>query len=536
MSRALASLVLLAAAPLPAQVVAPTPPAAPGTWTVPSAPLALAPMAPRLAAITARGERLAPLAALAAVEGAAAPERTPPAAWLQGDPADSLYRAARQLLARGRYADAANAFREVPRRYPRSGYVAESYYWHAFALQRLGGTTNLRVALASLEQQRRALPARGEDAERKRSENEALAARIRAQLASQGDADAAAEVAEAAEAAAAPEPPEPPVAVTASGRAPRPPRPPRPPRGGVTVHDGDDDACDNEDDVATAALQGLMQMDSERAMPVLRKVLARRDPGSYCLRRRAVFIVAQQHGEGTERTLLEVARTDPDAGVRGQAVFWLSQVQGPAAVAALDSILRTSKDSAVQEKAIFAIAQQQDPKAADLLRDYAARDGAPEELRAQAIFWLGQRREPVSTAFLRDLYGKLRNEELKRRILFAVSQGGDEGAGAWLAEIARNRAEPIEVRKQALFWAGQRGASTAEIATLYAQLDDPEMKRQAVFVLAQRRDRAAVDQLITIAKTEKDPEIRRTAIFWLGQSRDPRAAEALEQFLTGEQK
>ena len=90
-----------------------------------------------------------------------------------------------------------------------------------------------------------------------------------------------------------------------------------------------------------------MQMDDARARPILQRVLARRDAGSVCLRRKAVFLIAQESAAGTEDILLETARTDPDPEVREQAVFWLSQVGTDRAVGALDSILRTSTDRAL---------------------------------------------------------------------------------------------------------------------------------------------------------------------------------------------
>ncbi len=82
-------------------------------------------------------------------------------------------------------------------------------------------------------------------------------------------------------------------------------------------------------------------MDDARARPILQRVLARRDAASVCLRRKAVFLIAQEDAAGTEDILLETARTDPDHEVREQAVFWLSQVETDKAVGALDSILRT---------------------------------------------------------------------------------------------------------------------------------------------------------------------------------------------------
>src|SRR3712207_2845006 len=108
-----------------------------------------------------------------------------------------------------------------------------------------------------------------------------------------------------------------------------------------------------------AALNALQQMDEARARPVLRRPLARRDAESACLRRKAVFLVAQQKEPGTEDILLESVRSDPDPDVRRQAVFWLSQVGTERAVGALDSVLRFSKDPEIQEKAVFALSQHQ---------------------------------------------------------------------------------------------------------------------------------------------------------------------------------
>ena len=72
-------------------------------------------------------------------DSAAPAEPRPPAAWLQGDPADSLYRAAREALDRRDYRRAAALFEQVPSRFPRSGYAADAYYWRAFRSTESGG-------------------------------------------------------------------------------------------------------------------------------------------------------------------------------------------------------------------------------------------------------------------------------------------------------------------------------------------------------------------------------------------------------------
>jgi HEAT repeat protein len=269
-------------------------------------------------------------------------------------------------------------------------------------------------------------------------------------------------------------------------------------------------------------------MDADRAMPILKQVLDRRDGCSVALRRKAVFLVSQKNTSDAADILLKAARNDPDGEVRQQAVFWLSQVRDERAVDMLEDILRNSKDEELQNKALFALSQHRSGRGSAILREFATRDGTSTELRGQAIFWLGQRNSQENNDFLRNLYGKLSNQELKDKVLFSLSQRRNMGNEKWLMQIAANGKEDIELRKKALFWAGQSGVGVEEIIPFYTQIPDQEMREQVIFVLSQRGNNPrAVDKLMDIAKNDKDPELRKKAIFWLGQSRDPR----VQQFL-----
>ena len=452
-------------------------------------------------------------------QAAAAPDSSvPPLPWLQGDPADSLYRAAREALDRRDFLLAADLFAQVPTRFPRSGYAADAYYWRAFALYRGGGTGQLREALRALDTQRTQFPKAAT-----RGDARALGSRIEGALARRGDPEAAARVTQAAENVS--RPPVPPVAPV----APTPPVPPTPP----DPNEADDDGrCgDDEADTKLAALNALQQMDDVRARPILQRVLARRDAGSVCLRRKAVFLIAQEDADGTEDILLLSARSDPDQEVREQAVFWLSQVGTDRAVSALDSILRASKDRAIQEKAVFALSQHGGGRAAQALRAYAERGDLSSDLREKAIFWIGQSGGAENEAFLRALYSRLKEQSLRDKVLFSISQAGGTENQRWLLGIARDGNQPIELRKKALFWAGQSGAAIADLAGLYGSMPDREMREQLIFVYSQRDEPAAVDKLLEIARRDADPELRKKALFWLGQSDDPRAAKALQDII-----
>jgi HEAT repeat protein len=411
------------------------------------------------------------------------------------DPTDSLWRAARQALNRGDYASAANLYGDLARLYPSAARAGDALYWSAFALYKNADLDRARSLLVT-EQQRYPRAATRRDAE-------ALLARVQAALAKQGDEEAGRWLSQHAQPSAD------------TGRAP----------GAGCLSE------DEDDDLRVAALNGLLQMDAVNAVPILRKVLARRDACSEVLRRKAVFLVSQKRTAETEDILLDAAQHDPSSEVRQQAVFWLSQVPTDRSVSMLDSILRTTDDDEIREKAIFALSQQHSPRAGQILRAFAERADAPSQAREKAIFWLGQQHSAENAAFLRSLYAKLADGELKEKVIFSLSQMGEAENGRWLMDIALNEREPIEMRKKALFWAGQTGADLGQLAELYDRIQNTEMKEQLIFVYSQRHESAALDALIKIAKTEQNRELRKKAIFWLGQSHDPRAAQVLLEII-----
>ncbi len=449
--------------------------------------------------ISARAERASQIArASMPAKAARLGSVLAPEAWAPKDPVDSLYREARAALAKGDYAKAADLFRKISRQYPNSDYAGEALYYQAFSEDRIGGTERAEVARTVSGAVGSALTAAVETAA-------TTAGAVAGAVSSATSAAVANAMAETA---------------AAGSRSRNSTRDSR--RSSSNCPSGDDD-----DDDRIAALNALMQMDAERAMPILTKVLERRDACSVELRRKAVFLVSQKRTPETADILLRIARNDPDEEVREQAVFWLSQVPDDRAVTMLQEILSTSNNEDIKNKALFALSQHQSPKASQFLRDYALREDASDELRGQAIFWLGQRRGTDNAEFLRSLYSRVKSDEVKDKILFSLSQQRGVGNDKFLLDIARNRSENIELRKKALFWAGQGGASAEQLRSLYSTMPDSEMREQLIFVYSQRRDPAMVDMLLDIAKNDKDPELRKKAIFWLGQSHDPR----VQQFL-----
>ncbi len=437
-----------------------------------------------------------------------------PKSWAPADSADSLWRRGRDAISDEDWKVAQKYFARIHENFPKSAYAADSYYWEAFALSRRGGTDNTKDAVSLLEHQ---IAQYANASSVKNGDSKSLLTRLQGTLARGGDATAAADISARAG------------RVTGGFGGNNTRVSIRNSRGSNTPP-----GCKSEeDDDRVEALNALLQMGSDDALPILKKVLARRDECSEVLRRKAVFLVSQKRGDEAADILVETAKSDPDAETREQAVFWLSQVNSSKAIPLLEQILKAATDEGMQDKALFALSQRSDERAQKVLRDFASREDVTEHMRDQAIFWIGQKNTEDNAKFLRDLFAKTPVRATKDQILFAISQSRNFGNDQWLLDQATNTANTMELRKQALFLAGQNGSmDMASVSALYDKAPEEEFKKQVIFVLSQRsKSSEAVDKLIDIAKNEKNHELRKEALFWLGQSRDPRAMKALQEII-----
>ena len=403
---------------------------------------------------------------------------------------DSLFRAARALLDDREYRRAVSAFASLAERYPSTARAGDALYWQAWALFHLGNDNGSKSDVAKAQD---VLSQHNlEYGKNTQMANDAtdLYTQIRAAQAKLGDARAATDIARQ------------------TGTLSQP--------SGCTGSRGDDE-------MRMAALDGLMSMNSADAIPILEAVLKQRDPCKIELRKRAVFMIAQKRGVSVVPTLLDVARSDPSTDVRGDAIFWLGSSQAEAAIPALDSIIFQSKDDEVRKKAIFALSQQRREVARQTLQRVAQDEKIPEDVRGDAIFWLGQN-GIADLEFFKTLFKSTKSTELRSKILNGVATGRSPGASAWLLDIARDKSFDIETRKSAVFWASQRREMDLTVLnTLYDQSrGEDEMQDHILFIYSQRREPAAVDKLMAIARSDPNTEMRKKSLFWLGQKNDPR--------------
>jgi TolA-binding protein/HEAT repeat protein len=419
----------------------------------------------------------------------------PRESWLQGDPADSLYNAAREALNRGEYRRAADLFAQVTRRYPNSGYAPTSGYWEAFSRYRIGTTEELRLASQALD----AATARYSQISRE-ADVPGLRTRIDGVLASRGDVVAERRVRERAR--------------------------------GTSSGDSGDAPCDKEDiQVRAEALSALAQMDPNGALPTLRRVLDRSDECSVQLRRSAAMMLARRADSASARILANVAQNDASMDVRVEAIQWLPRMPGTMGLTALEDILRNSDDERVQRAAVGALMSSDNPRARSSVRAILERRDASERLRMEALSrYDHEHSTPDDAAFLKSLYARTDSERIKESLINAIARIG--GSDDFLMGIVRNEAEPYSMRAAALSRLSRSGTmSIADLSKLYDAADARSMREQIINALAGRKESEATDKLVDIAKSSTDYNARRMAIAALTRRNDPRARDLLKELI-----
>ena len=371
-----------------------------------------------------------------------AASRTPPArpmhapgAWLQGDPADSLYRAAREALDRRDYRQAADLFAQVPARFPRSGYAADAYYWQAFALYRLGGTAAAPRRARGARHPARAVPQGAPT----KGDAKALASRIQGELARRGDPRRRRSGESAAD----------------GGRRPAPTATPvhrcRPCRRVHRSRHASDGAhaarwrhsrcADDDDDTKLAALNALH--------PDGRRAGARRS-SSGCWRGATRLGLPPPQGGLPGRA--GGRRRDRGHPARGRAQRSRPRGAGAGGVLAVAGGDRprgggarldpphARRTTALQEKAIFALSQHGSP-ARQRRRSAATPSGpiCPTSCARRRSSGSARAADAETRRICGQLFGRLRSEALRQKVLFSSPSARRPGEPALAARRSAKR-------------------------------------------------------------------------------------------------
>src|SRR5215472_3623304 len=267
---------------------------------------------------------------------------------------------------------------------------------------------------------------------------------------------------------------------------------------GAAPHPGAHPENQSDEDLKMLAIQGLMNSDPERAMPLLEKVV--NGSGSPKQKSKALFVMAQSGSPQAREILARIAKGQSNPDLQRKAVEYLGLFGGAESRKTLAEIYASSGDASVKRA---------------ILRSYmiggdhehlfaAAKSEKDESLRREAIRQLGL---VHGVSELDQLYKTETSTDLRREILQAFFLAGDPSK---LVQAAQGEKDP-ELRRTAIRNLGLMGGGNASSALqdIYAKETDRGLKEEVLNAYFLQGNAKA---LVAIAKSEKDPGLKKRAV------------------------
>lgn len=236
-------------------------------------------------------------------------------------------------------------------------------------------------------------------------------------------------------------------------------------------------------------------------------------------------------------TALEAIATDANErqNMRSSALSGLAGLDGGAGVTALIQLSDRTDDAWLAGEAADALSRSNDARVRGQLRKLLENKATPEASRVKVINALGNTDGTVRDAeALRAAYPRFSEKE-RNAAQNAVANIGDRASVTWLLARAKDPAESITLRRNAIQRAARAGARAAELSALYDSpaIIERQLREVIIDALAEDGSKAALDKLISVAETTSlDATVRRRAITKLTESGDPRAKGLMESIIS----
>jgi hypothetical protein len=274
---------------------------------------------------------------------------------------------------------------------------------------------------------------------------------------------------------------------------------------------------ESDDELKMLAIQGLMNSDPERAMPLLEKVL--NGTGTPREKSKALFVIAQSGSPQARAILGRIATGQSNPELQRKAVEYLGMFGGGDARKTLAEVYAKTEDKSIKSAILKSYMISGDK--ADLFA--SAKSEKDEQLRREAIRQLGL---VHGVDELQQLYQKDSSVDARREILQAFFLAGDSSR---LVTAAQSEKDP-ELRRSAVRNLGliNSADSTKALQTIYAKDADRSVRREVLNAYFIQNNATA---LVAAARGEKDPELKKEAVSKLSLMNNKDATDYLMEIL-----
>lgn len=272
----------------------------------------------------------------------------------------------------------------------------------------------------------------------------------------------------------------------------------------------------NDEEVKLMAIHSLMNTDSERALPLLEKIL--KGTSSKKMKEQAMFVLSQSSSAKAQQLIASYAKGGGNAELQKQAVHYLGIAGGERNRALLLEVYQSTKSRNVKEEVLNALMISGDR--GRILN--AAKTETDPELREEAIRLLGVMgaRNDLAAMWQTETASNVRDA-----IMEALFIAGDV---EHIHEIAKNDKNP-DVREEAIRKLGIMGKKTAPmLLAFYANESSLHIKEavlDALFVQSNAR------ALIDLAKKETNRSLKREILQKLSVMNNKEAIDYMLELL-----
>jgi TolA-binding protein len=273
----------------------------------------------------------------------------------------------------------------------------------------------------------------------------------------------------------------------------------------------------SDDELKLLALNGLMQSDPDRAIPILERLL--KGAQSPRVKRDAIYVLAANSNPKAQQLLEQIARgSSGNPDLQLQAIQYLGRTsKQPNRAPLLMEIYNSSNDQTVKRAILNSFNTTNDK---DRLMQLAKNE-KNADLRMDII------RRIASSGDQTDVWQFYQTETdpaLKQELLRMMNGRSDH-----LIEVARNEKDPKlrRIAVQSLASVHSQPATDALVA-MYGSETDPQVKRTIVSALYGQRN---VTALVQLGRKETDPDMKREIVRELVNMKSPEATQFLEDIL-----
>jgi HEAT repeat protein len=285
-------------------------------------------------------------------------------------------------------------------------------------------------------------------------------------------------------------------------------------------------------------------------------------PSGMTVETRNLAIFLLRDPSSNQITRMEVYNLERKREYSGYPVYWLGRANNEESLNYLRAIAAATPLDMMSERAVLGIALHDDSRVAGMLKTFIS-SSPNQHIRSSSVYWLGQvggeqtflaslvrnesedfklrrsaahaigqSRDRGAIATLQDLYGSVKEAEVRRSVISAAGNSIDEQpAFTFLLGVAKNDAD-WESRRTAVRQLGHfhRDDAVEELMKIYANDANVEVKRAALRSLEESKSARAQSRLLEVARTETNPELRKTAIRVLGERGEAAVDDLIKLF------